>query len=166
MKQSHQQFILEKMAILKGAKISYIGRIAATGDICFESNDKKEYFLHIQTAFRIRKEDEISIANLDMFEPTETLENSPSFDWKTFNWDVQGFNQYDEWTKKYNKDKDNQVVVQNIDVNILGDFTVKCSHGVIMEIFTNATDDKECWRFFEKTSKNHHLVVTGQGIEE
>lgn len=160
MKQSEQNYISSKMAVLKGEKLFYTGRLAASGDFGFGVKDEKDYCLHIQTAFRLRTDKEILIANLDMFKPTEKLEGNPSFDW-----DVKGSNRYDEWTKKYNKDKDNYVVVENIFVNDFGDLTIKCSNNIIIEIFMNASND-ECWRFFERTSKDDHLVVTGKGIEK
>lgn len=166
MKQSEQKYILEQMDMLKGKKFVSLTRLGATGNLCFESNDNKEFFLRPQTAFRIRTDNEILIANLDMFEPTEALENSPSFDWETFDWDTQGFNQYDEWATQYNKDKENHVIVKDVEVNDFGDLTITCNHGVIIEVFINATDDKECWRFFERQSKDDHLVVTGQGVDE
>jgi hypothetical protein len=163
MKQSELKSILEQMKILEGKKLYSITRLGATGNICFVSNDNKEFFLRVQTAFRVRAAEKILTANLEMFEPTQALEESPSFDWETFNWDVQGFNCYDEWTKKYNKDKEHQAVVENIIVNDFGDLTINCSNNISIDVFVNAAT-KECWRFFEKNAKDDHLVITGQGV--
>lgn len=164
MKQEDKKIISEQVNTLIGKKLSKIGRAAAMAWFSFLSNQEKEYALHLQCGFRIRTNDATLIANLDMFEPTQSLEDSPSFDWDTFNWDTQGFNRYDEWTTKYNKDMGNQVFVESVDVNSFGDFTIKCNHGIIIEVFANAATG-ECWRFFERKAENH-LVVSAQGIEQ
>jgi len=166
MKQFEKDFILEKMYVLIGKKLVSITRLAATGNICFISSSEKKYFLRPQNGFRIRTNNEILIANLDMFEPTKSMEENPSFNWETYNWDVIGFNQYDEWTSEYNKNKENQVVVEDISISDFGDLTIKCSNDVIIELFINSANGDECWRFFEDDSEENHLVVTGQGIEK
>lgn len=164
MKQEDKKIISEQVNTLMGKKLSKIGRAAAMAWLTFLSNDEKEYALHLQCGFRICANGETIIANLDMFEPTKSLEESPSFDWETFNWDVQGFNRYDEWTTQYNKDKEKQTIVEVIEVNTFGDLTIKFTNGIIIEVFANAATG-ECWRFFERKS-DHHLVVSAQGIEK
>lgn len=164
MNQNDITFINNQVKALIGAKGFTIGRVASMAWIGFNT-DNSEYSLHLQTAFRIRNNEKVLVANSDMFEPTETLQSSPSFDWETFNWDVQGFNRYDEWVKQFKKEFDEPITVQTINVNNFGDLTIELSQNIVIEVFINATTE-ECWRFFERTSKDDHLVVTGQGIEK
>ena len=95
MKQSDKNHIIETLNILKNTKINFIGRIAASGNICFVS-EENEYSIHVQTAFRVIKDGEIIFANLDMFEPSLALESNPNFDFDTFDWDTKGLNLFDE----------------------------------------------------------------------
>ncbi|MGI5897407.1 MAG: hypothetical protein ACOX6U_10745 [Oscillospiraceae bacterium] len=163
MKQNDINHIKNQIKVLVGATGITIGRIASMSWIGFHVGDS-EYALHLQTAFRIRTNEKILIANLDMFEPTETLKNSPSFDWDTFDWDVQGFNRYDEWVKQFKKENEGRLTIQKVTVSNFGDLLIELSQNVFIEVFQN-TAAEECWRFFERNSKNDHLVVTGQGIE-
>ena len=164
MKQEDNKNILREISVLRNSKLSKVGRAAAMAWFTFLSDEQKEYALHLQCGFRICANGEILTANLDMFEPTEALAESPSFDWETFNWDVQGFNRYDEWTVQYNKDKENNAIVKNVNANTYGDLTIEFSNGITIEVFANAATG-ECWRFFERKS-DKHLVVSAQGMEE
>ncbi len=155
--------ILEFMDIAKGAQLSKIARAAAMGIVVLTSGDKKEYILHLQCAFRFRTVREVLIANLDMFEPTRAMEEAPSFDWHTFDWDVQGFNRFDEWALLWKKDG-REATVEAIEISDFGDLTIRFSGELILEVFTNNAWD-ECWRFFERRA-GEHLVVTAQGIQD
>ena len=165
MKQEDVKATEKEMKILKNQKLSKIGRAAAMAWLIFGNTREKEYALHLQCSFRICKDNEIAIANLDMFEPTKAVEESPSFSWDTFNYDIQGINLYDEWAKKYNQDKETHVIVQDITVNAFGDLLIHCSQGLFIEVIVNDSMN-ECWRFFELTADEQHLVISGQGIME
>lgn len=162
MNQNETKLIKNKIEILVGAKGSTIGRAASMACMGFRTGDS-EYALHLQTAFRICEKDRILIAGCDMFEPTEALKNSPSFDWDTFQWDVQGFNRYDEWVKQFKKEYQ-QLTVQKVLVSPTGDLTIAFDRSIVLEVFPNSATE-ECWRFFERNS-DAHLVVTGRGIDE
>lgn len=89
MRQNDLSIIKENLNVIMGAELSQIGRAVNMAWLSFDISGK-EYALHIQTAFRFLKSNEILLANLDMFEPTEELASKESFDWDTFDWDVQG----------------------------------------------------------------------------
>lgn len=159
-----QDQILEVLRPIIGAKHLKVGRAAAMGWLDFEKDDK-HYALHLQCAFRFRSGPNILMANFDMFEPTEEVENGPSFDWDTWSdmgWDTQGLNLYDAWALNLKK-QGGEHVVEAIEVNDVGDLTVRFSGDMVLEVFNNSSQT-ECWRFFEVSAKEH-LVVTGQGIE-
>ena len=124
MKQEDKNYILEQMKLLIGTSLLKIGRLAATGNLSFSSLDEKEYWLRIQTAFRIRTQDKIRIASLDMFEPTQLLKDNPSFNWDTFDWDVQGSNLYDELSEQLKEHYEKPISVQNIALSDFGDLTM------------------------------------------
>lgn len=163
MTQTDRTHIMEFMSAAKGTQLSKLARAAAMGSAVLKSEDDKEYILHIQCAFRFRTAEEVLIGNLDMFEPTRAMEDSPSFDWNTFDWDVQGFNRYDEWALQWKKEG-HQVAVEAMEISDFGDLTIRFSGGLILEVFANNAQN-ECWRFFERHAKEH-LVVTAQGVDD
>lgn len=163
MKQAERDLIKEKMSVLiQQAKGFTIGRAAAMCWMGFDVNGA-QYALHIQCAFRFRTAEEVLVGNLDMFEPTRAMEDSSSFDWNTFDWDVQGFNRYDEWTLQWKKEG-RQAVVEAVEVSDFGDLTIRFSGGLVLEVFANNAQN-ECWRFFERHAKEH-LVVTARGMDD
>lgn len=162
MKKIDLETIREKLNILKETNGVKISRAADMGCISFNINGST-YALHLQTAFRIRNDKEVLIANLDMYEPTETLENSPSFDWETFNWDIKGINLFDEWAIRFNKGIGNKLSVSDIFIDSIGDVTIKFDSNIILEVFLNSSKE-EYLRFF-KLGDKEHLVVTASGID-
>ena len=155
--------ILDRLGVLRGAVLCKFGRLGATGNLCFRAPDGKEWWLRIQTAFRMRDPRQKEwMGNLDMFEPTQSVMESPAFAWESFNWDVQGANRYDAWVTAWKTREEDPV--ESFAVSDLGDLTIRFSAGTILEIFLNSFQG-ECWRFFEADSDSDHLVVTGQGIE-
>ena len=158
------ELIRKHMQTLVGAQWVDVGRAAAMAWFIF-SRQGTQYSLHVQTAFRIRTEDTVLNANLDMFEPPPQIAECPSFDWDSFDWDMQGANCYDKWCQGF-KDKalnGSVGVVRKIQVNDFGDLTIQNDNGLIIEVFINASRD-ECWRFFNNGS-DYHLVVTGTGLD-
>ena len=106
MKSDDVIFVRKYMEILNGTHWVWAGRAANMGTFVF-LNKKSEYALHIQSAFRIRTEDKILVANLDMYDPLPEIEGSQSFDWDSYNWDVQGANCYDQWSQGFVNEVEN-----------------------------------------------------------
>ena len=158
------ELIRKHMQILVGAQWVWSGRAAAMGTFVF-LNKESEYALHVQSAFRIRTEDKLIVANLDMFDPLPEIEGSQSFDWNSYNWDVQGANCYDRWSQGFVNEVENGKagIVRKIHVNDLGDLIIEIDNGMVIEVFLNSSRE-ECWRFFERESEGHHLVVKGTGL--
>ena len=159
MKQNNLTAIKEEIDVLKRSKGLKIGRDATMCWISFNI-DGEIYALHVQTAFRIRNKEEVLIANLDMFEPSESLKNSPSFDWETFDWDVQGFNRFDEWATQFNKGIAKLLSVKEVCINDFGDLIIIFDENIVFEVFNNSTEE-ECWRFFRKGSECMVIGVDG-----
>lgn len=153
--------IRNRMQILVGAQWFIVGRAAAMAWFGFLINDS-DYALHLQSGFRVRTKEKVLIANLDMFDPTEAVQKSPSFDWDTYDWDIQGANCYDKWAEKFRKET-REGIVREVRISDLGDLTIEIDNGMIIEVFINSST-KECWRFFKRESDDH-LVVTGTGLE-
>jgi len=166
MRLAEKNTILEQLGLLNGTRLLNTARIGATGDISFASSasDERIYSLQITCSFRFRSGEKLLTATLDIFDPTKSVENSPSFSCNTFNWDVLGFNRYDEWSREFKKEHQEQLTVQNVSVSDFGDLTIEFDKGILLEIFINANGG-ECWRFFEK-SWDKHFIVCGDGTVE
>ena len=124
--------------------------------------DDEFFFINVQSTLRFTKNGNILCANLDMYEPKAELLNNPSFSYKTFNWDVQGENYFDEWVRTEGQLLIN-VIVRQVLVSAFGDLIIIFDNDIKLEIYNNSLS--ECWRFFEQDS-NDHIVVLGNAIEE
>lgn len=156
------EFIRKRMQVLIGAKWIIAGRISGMAWFGFVI-DNFDFALHVQSGFRIRMNNKIIIANLDMYEPTIEVQKKPDFDWDTYNWEVKGNNCYDIWIQEFRKSNRNGVV-KNIRISNLGDLTIEIDNGMVIEVFIN-TSFSECWRFFERSSDDH-LIINGKGLEK
>lgn len=166
MKLDEKKIILNKLRILKDAKLEKIGRSINIIWIIFIDKDGKKYSIHLQNFFRICSHDKTLITGFDKYRATKSLLNSPSFDPETYDYDVQGENLFDEWVINQGTTILNDAHVKRIELNTFGDLTIYLSNDLLLTIFWDKTNINECWRFFEPKSKNKHLVIAGNGIEE
>lgn len=163
MNQQELTYVQNTMRVIEGATNITFGRAGAMAWLGVQK-DGLEYALHLQTAFRVKLGDEIVLGNLDIFEPTQSLLDSPSFDWDTYQWDAQGLNRYDEWGKKFKKEYGDSATVSSALINSWGDITLIFSNEITMDVMISGTVG-ECWRFFQRHSNDNHLVVTARGID-
>ena len=117
------------------------------------------FSLHVQCAWRIedKKNKEILFAYSDIYSP-----NSSTAWTKSFNWDTQGVNLFDEKAKEWIRSNQG-IVVNEFRLSMYGDLLL-LSNGNVLDVFVDASTKEECWRLFEVGSKKEHFVVNGQGI--
>ena len=124
-----------------------------------------KYALHIECCSRFVCEDKVVLGKFDLYEPKSDNWGNEDFDWDNFDWDIKGNNRYDELAEKYFSEDSPKFIAKNISVNKIGDLKISLTNDFVLEIFADASDDSEYWRFFESGNKDQeHLVVTGQGI--
>ncbi|GAX47808.1 hypothetical protein [Pseudolactococcus reticulitermitis] len=154
-----------------GQKFSTIGRAADMAWLGFgkevQATDWKgrdrivhEFALHLQTSWRIidNQSDRIVIASGDMYYPiSDTDTNAKTFDWDTFDWDIQGGNLYDERAENMNL-SENDSRVLDVTVNDHFDICITFSNGWCLQAFISRTQG-EVWRFFEPTKGKDHFVA-------
>lgn len=156
------ELIRKRMQVLIGTQWIIAGRASEMAWFGFVT-DNFDFALHVQSSFRICVNDKIIIANLDMYEPTIELQNKPDFDWDAYNWEINGNNCYDIWIQEFRKNNRNGVV-KNVSISNLGDLKIEVDNGMVIEVFNN-TSLSECWRFFERNSDDH-LVIMGNVLEK
>ena len=185
MKKQDLDFIQEKLNILLGQPLRSICRGGGSifigfgepveKDSAYFTEDGKatvrktmsdKYALHIECGSRFICGDEIIFAKRDMFLPSTSIENQPAFDWDTFEWDARGNNLFDEKANHYLGDKSFDFIVKRIIPNQWGDLKICFENDFVLEIFSDVSENEECWRFFAVNSTDDHLVVTAQGIEK
>ncbi len=164
MKSCDRKLIEERLAVLKGSKIEKIGRCANLIWVIFLAKNGAEYSLHLQTWFRIFRGEEVLITDGDKYNPTAEMEAAADFDYLEFDWDVQGGNRFDAWVNECARQILYDANVTKIEVNALGDVRLHLSNGAVLEVFLGATNDDECWRFFERGAE--HFVVLGGCVHE
>lgn len=136
-----------------------IGRAASMGWFLFVK-DNEEYALHVQTSFRVTLDEKILYAGADMFQPSERITVNGEIDLETFEWDIQGNNLYDEKVKLFMEKYAQNLRVNHISINPLGDLSIQLSQKLQIDVFVDSSTE-ECWRFLKRHSSEQHLVVGG-----
>lgn len=154
-------YIKQEIQVLLGSECIKVGRACNLVWFSFVINGN-EFALHIQSSFRITRNESILCANLDMYEPKAETLNNPSFNYEDFKWDIQGNNYFDEWILKSGNELQNERV-KNIKISNLGNLVITFENDITLEVFNNSSVS-ECWRFFKLHSKNH-IVVLGNELE-
>ena len=121
---------------------------------------KDSISLHVQCAWRLvdKENKAIIIAYSDIYEPNSIIEWS-----KSFEWDIQGNNLFDEKAKEWIR-LNPRVCVKEYKLSMYGDLLLILSNGNILDIFVDASAKQECWRLFEYESDKDHFVVNGKGV--
>ncbi len=157
---------------LKNQNLVYICRAASM--LCLGFGEKMliniggkqidvcKYRVHIQCSWRvINPSHKILLAQNDIFEPKQNEEYTDDFDW-----DMKNNNLFDEKSKLWFDSLTNPYVIK-VQIDYISDLIIEFSNGDILQTFIDASNDNECWRFFESNStgiRERHLVVSGNKI--
>ncbi len=160
MNYNERKKIIKKMKVLSGSKCLDIGRSCNLVWLHFQINEAV-FCLNIQSAFRFTKSRIILCSNQEIYVPKKIYLDDLNFNYETFNWDKQGENYFDDWINTEGKGLKNSIV-QKVKLSFFGDMTIKFKNGIKLELFNNSLS--ECWRFFERKTKNH-FVVNGNFID-
>lgn len=155
------------VGILQGTKLNAIGRAAAMcwfsfGDLVeIESRNGLrtvgKFALHLSCPWRIQRNSKIQLASMDMFEPA----SAHRYD-KTFEWDIQGNNLFDERTAIF-CNKEPVITVQSVQLSPTYDLNITFSNNCVLEVFVCGSTDAEQWRLFECKNLRDDFIVTGCG---
>ena len=106
-----------------------------------------EYRLHIECSYRMATEAAILFDRIDYFigeEPDNRLFNA---------------------VRKLQEQLDGMTVA-SVDVNQLGDLSIRFANGVMLLALPMRSDDDECWRFWnDELWLDQHMVVYGDHVE-
>lgn len=160
--------VRERLAVLAGQPLTYVGYAADMLTLCF-GDGEAEAHLHIQCSYRLATAGRILFDRIDYFEPSDTLQAR---------WRAEGLQEADfprEWddcdcrlfeqVKMLNAQLDGMTVAE-IDVNQLGDLTLHFATGETLLALPMRSDDGECWRFWSDARwPDQHMIVCGDHVE-
>lgn len=145
MKKQEIPYVMQRLLTLIGQPLHNAGYAADMLTLGF--GRAGEFSLHIQCSYRMATEDTILFDRIDYFideEPDNRLFNA---------------------VRKLQEQLDGMTVA-SVDVNRLGDLTIRFAGGVTLLALPMRSDDDECWRFWnDEVWHDQHMVVYGDHAE-
>ena len=145
MKKHEIPHVMQRLQTLKGQPLTAVGYAADMLTLGF--GRAGESCLHIQCSYRMATEEAILFDRIDYFideEPDNRLFKAI----RTLQERLEG------------------MVVTSVDVNQLGDLTIRFAGGVTLLALPMRSDDDECWRFWnDELWLDQHTVVYGDHVE-
>ncbi len=124
-----------------GGKINNISRVCDL--ICIEiSNNNKNIFIHIQSFFRILKNNKVIISGEDIYRCKKDI--NPD----NFNWDIPGDSIFDEAVKNYYSILTNSQIIE-AEKNITGDLYILLENNLFLQIIVDTSESEEKYRVFD-----------------
>lgn len=155
------------MALLRGQMLNRMGYAADMLTLGF--GPQGEFCLHIQCSYRLASQEEILLDRIDYFVPSEAAKAR---------WCAAGLEE-EEFPRDW-EDRDcrlfervqamqsrlTEMRVEDVDVSLLGDVTIRLSGGLTLLALPMASDGEECWRFWnDGLWPDEHMVVFGDHVE-
>jgi hypothetical protein len=164
----NKEYAMSILNVLKGAKLLKLTRAAQMP--CFQFSDalsgSPKFQLHIQCSFRFVSKEKVVVASSDVYQPNSSYEVNNDFDFENFEWDIVGQNRFDEIVKNIITPNMDFFIIESIELSAFGDLRIYFSNDFVLDVYIDTSGSEECWRFFNKTNSNAHLVITGLGIED
>lgn len=145
MKKHEIPHVMQRLQPLIGQPLTAVGYAADMLTLGF--GPAGESCLHIQCSYRMATEEAILFDRIDYFideEPDNRLFKAI----RTLQERLEG------------------MVVTSVDVNRLGDLTIRFANSVTLLALPMRSDDDECWRFWnDELWLDQHMVVYGDHVE-
>ena len=130
---------------LIGGRITSINRICDLVSICFSLSNANDIYMHIQSFFRVLKDNIIIITSDDMYRRGNDCKDN-----EEFRWDLPGQSLYDDSVNKYIGTLIGSIVA-NVRKEANGDLVLFCNNGLELQIFINTVEIEEKYRIFSDT---------------
>ena len=145
MRKGEIPYVAQRLRTLIGQPLQCVGYAADMLTLGF--GRAGEAALHIQCSYRMATEEAILFDRIDYFIDEEP-ENRLFRAIRTLQERLEG------------------MVVTSVDVNQLGDLTIRFAGGVTLLALAMRSDDDECWRFWnDELWLDQHMVVYGDHVE-
>jgi hypothetical protein len=129
-----------------------------------ENVEVGEYALHVQCRWRLRGPEGIVTGRRDIFWPAGVSPNDPA----GHDWDMNGNSRSTARVTAYLDARgDDPPVLQDVEVNDVGDVSLRLSDGYLFETFLDSSLGDEDWRLFRSGKPNEgHFVVAGGRVRQ
>ena len=145
MKKHEIPHVMQRLQTLTGQPLTAVGYAADMLTLGF--GPAGEFCLHIQCSYRMATEEAILFDRIDYF-----IDEAP---------DNRLFNA----VRKLQEQLEGMTVA-SVDINQLGDLTIRFAGGVTLLALPMRSDDDECWRFWnDDLWLDQHMVVYGDHVE-
>ena len=123
-----------------GGKINNISRVCDL--ICIEISNNKNSFIHIQSFFRILKNNKVIISTEDIYRCKKDINSD------NFNWDIPGDSIFDEAVMNYYSILTNSQIIE-ASKNITGDLYILLENNLFLQIIVDTSESEEKYRVFD-----------------
>ena len=166
MKRNELPHVQARMASLQGMALTCAGYAADMLTLTF-GPVQREACLHIQCSYRLATADVILFDRIDYFEPSDALKDR---------WRGEGLEEADfprDWPdndcRLFEQVKQlplDGMSVTGVEVDQLGDLTIRFANGMTLLALPMSSDEQECWRFWcDARWPDQHMVVCGDRVE-
>lgn len=140
----------DSLQVLKGAKLTYMGRSANMVEIIFDKCGNS-YVIHAECFTRLYKNSVLFLTSDDITYPREQ-----PLSWEEFDWDDMGdpfekigISLYDKKVEEVMSNlKSEKLTVRDVIVDSIGNITILINRDLMIQIFIDNTIDKDNWYFF------------------
>lgn len=168
MKKFELPHVQSRLNGLVGQPLSFVGFAADMLTMSF-GPEGCEYRLHIQCSYRMAMAEAILFDRIDYFCPSDA---------QCARWRAEGLDEIhfpDDWPEderrlfeqvKLLQLRLDGMTVTTVQVNQLGDLTIRFATGETLLALPMRSDDDECWRFWNDALwPDQHMVVCGDHVE-
>ena len=158
--------IVAMLSPLIGKRLNYIGRAANMLDIGFgedveftgllnkEKRIVSQFVLHVQSSWRIVKQEVIILAHKDFYNAKDEFAS------EQFQNDLLGNSQFDIRSQLLNNLLQKEpLFISQIIAKDIGDITIHFNSDYRLEVFIDVSGTEESWRFFRMDDDSRHLVI-------
>ena len=114
-----------------------------------------EFALHIQCPWRITSNEKLLVGRGDLYYPADGSDPRADFDW-----DIMMANRCDVILDRL-FDESGPLLIESITIDRAGRLQINISNAIRLEVFPDASADREHWRLFEPYTGKPHTVAKG-----
>jgi hypothetical protein len=120
-----------------------VAPISQVNDELLYGSELGVFALHIKPPFRFHRRGKIFIGSADIFTPRNES------DFESFDWMIPNGSFFDEVIEKIFDPKKTKFIIRSIEINELGDLTLRLSSDLCLNVFCCGQSQVEYWRIIE-----------------
>gem|GEM_PF-6541018 len=162
MNDNNLKVVQEHLKVLLEQPLSAIERNESLISVNFTALDNRVFSLQIICSMRLTHKRDIILAKNDIVAPKNNASKSLNFDWDAFDWRPLGNNHFDDMVEKHITNSPFPYIVEKIALNKFYDLKIFFKNDFTLELFAEASENSELWRFL--TPNHPPLIINATGI--